>query len=90
MAGDVVEVASSARSPPPQLASTKAPPRQTAQVETKLKRTTEDEQKIMVEVSQGPRGCPSGRELPRSEIADRGRWGNKWGNMPHRFQPIST
>ena len=18
------------------------------------------------------------------------RWGNKWGNMPHRFQPIST
>jgi len=17
-------------------------------------------------------------------------WGNKWGNMPHRFQPIST
>jgi hypothetical protein len=19
-----------------------------------------------------------------------GTWGNKWGNMPHRFQPIST
>jgi hypothetical protein len=19
-----------------------------------------------------------------------GPWGNKWGNMPHKFQPIST
>jgi hypothetical protein len=35
--------------------------------------------------------CPDIRELGVDGRAEEAlRWGNKWGNMPHRFQPISA